>query len=130
MKYHQPKRFKNVARATTGLARNASATKRGYGYRWQQLSKQYRQAHPCCEVLHCYPCNTIAKKGQATTCPTCQQPLRPCGQPTRCTDHIRPVTGPDDPLFFAEHNWEACCWPCHSALTVKEDGGLGRTRKR
>jgi hypothetical protein len=131
MKHHQPKRFHRIARTTTGLDRNASASARGYGWRWQQYTKRRRISHPYCEALHCYPCGLVWKKGHApANCPKCKKEPRICGKPMRCTDHIKPVTGPDDPLFFDERNHESCCWPCHSALTVREDGGLGRSKKR
>jgi hypothetical protein len=128
---HKPIRFSKVARSTTGLDRNASASARGYGYLWQQYTKRRKITHPYCEVIHCYPCNLIWKKGKAPThCPKCQAPTRICGKPMQCTDHIQPVTGPDDPLFHEPSNHESCCWSCHSRLTIQEDGGLGRSKKR
>lgn len=127
MNTHKPHRFHKVARSTTGLSRNASATLRGYNYRWQTYSKNFRLNNPLCEAMHCFPCGEIFKKG-ATTCPKCKQPTRQCARPTECVDHITPVKGPDDPLFFEPSNHEGCCWSCHSRVTVKEDGALGRRK--
>lgn len=125
MKYHKPSRFKNVQRSTTGLSQNASATARGYGYRWQKYTKQYKRDHPYCVALHCYEHNQIFKKGQAQHCPTCKQSLRVCGRPAQCVDHIVPVKGPDDPLFWTPHNHEGLCYSCHG----KVDQRFGRKAK-
>ena len=41
-------------------------------------------------------------------------------------DHIIPVEGPLDPLFWDETNWQSLCHPHHSRKTNAEDGGFGR----
>lgn len=130
MKYHKPARFKNVARSTTGLSQNASATQRGYNFKWQKYAKQYKRDNPYCVALHCYDCNQIFKKGQAQNCPICRAELRVCGRPTQCVDHIVPVKGPDDPLFWDERNHESMCYGCHSRVTIIYDSGFGRSKKK
>jgi 5-methylcytosine-specific restriction protein A len=40
-------------------------------------------------------------------------------------DHIVPVTGPDDPLFWEESNHAALCHSCHSRKTARENRGFG-----
>ncbi len=35
-------------------------------------------------------------------------------------DHVIPVTGPDDPTFWDEDNWQALCAPCHRSKSAKE----------
>jgi len=47
-------------------------------------------------------------------------------EPTTDIDHIVPVTGPDDPLFWREDNHQPLCHACHSYKTATQDGGLGR----
>ncbi|WEG14915.1 HNH endonuclease [Pullulanibacillus sp. KACC 23026] len=51
-------------------------------------------------------------------------------EPSRHTDHIKPVSGPNDPLFWDPNNHQALCVSCHSTKTAKEDGGFGRRKKR
>ena len=74
------------------------AGKRGYGSRWQRLSKEYLQAHPLCVQ--------------------CQKN----GHYTRATvvDHIIPHRG-DRKLFWDPDNWQALCKPCHDRKTFTED---------
>jgi len=80
------------------------AAARGYGYRWQKYSRAFLARHPLC--VRC------RQAGRAT--------------PSECTDHIVPVTGPDDPGFWKPTNHQALCWRCHSVKTMTEDRLLGR----
>ena len=48
-----------------------------------------------------------------------------CHQPSTDVDHIVPVSGPDDPLFWEPTNHQALCHPHHSRKTVRTDGGFG-----
>jgi 5-methylcytosine-specific restriction protein A len=107
--------------------RPESANLRGYNYRWQLYTKRRRREHPICEALHCDRCQRQYNVG-TITCTTCRQPLRGCHQPSTCTDHITPVHGPDDRLFWDERNHQDLCWSCHSSKTAKEDGGFGRRK--
>lgn len=83
-----------------------SSSARGYGYRWEKYSKQYRLQHPLC--VHCL------KRGITTA--------------TECVDHIEPVSGPNDPLFWDPDNHQSLCNTCHGIKTQTEDLGKGRTR--
>jgi len=83
-----------------------SSTQRGYGYRWQKYSAQYRRENPLCVM--CLP-NVIT--------------------PAACVDHIKPVTSADDPDFWNPANHQALCWTCHSVKTQTEDRGKGRVEK-
>lgn len=78
-------------------------TERGYNNRWVKYSKLFRDANPLCK--HC------KAKGYL--------------KPSTCVDHIIPVDGPDDPLFWDETNHQALCHFHHSVKTAKEDGGYG-----
>ena len=80
--------------------RRGSAASRGYGSRWQKYRLQFLQAHPLCV------------KCERTTAAT-------------DVDHIIPVTGPNDPLFWDPKNHQPLCHSHHSEKTAKEDGGFG-----
>lgn len=43
-----------------------------------------------------------------------------CGDPGDVTDHIIPITGPDDPLFWDPENHQTLCENCHNQKTAKE----------
>jgi 5-methylcytosine-specific restriction protein A len=75
-----------------------SAFLRGYGPKWRAYSEAYRKAHP-----RCRPCQA---QGRNT--------------PTDAVDHIHPVTGPSDPLFWKHSNHQPICHSCHSAKTKAE----------
>lgn len=90
-------------------ATRPSACKRGYGRRWQRYSKDRLGRHPLC----------VDPYG------------RHAGRPVAAvaTDHIVPVNGEDDPLFYEPMNHQSLCQSCHSEKTAKEDGGFGRRRR-
>jgi len=75
--------------------RRGTAAERGYGSRWGRYSRQYRNEHPVCMSCH-------RKRSEHT-------------------DHIKPVSGPDDPNFWEPTNHQALCQTCHSRKTALED---------
>ena len=77
-----------------------SASKRGYGSRWQKESKRFLQAHPLC--VHCM------KKSP------------PMYVKATVVDHITPHRGNQE-LFWNRDNWQALCKPCHDKKTLTED---------
>lgn len=81
-----------------------SAAARGYGWRWQKTADGFLRKHPLC--VHC------DANGKITI--------------ARCVDHIVPITGAHDPLFWKRDNWQALCISCHSRKTMSEDFGIGR----
>lgn len=86
-----------VARPARGHSPRGRTAARGYGSAWQRLSEQVRRERPVCEE---------------------------CGiRWSQCVDHVvslaRGGTG-------EAGNLRALCWGCHSAKTVRCDGGLGR----
>ena len=83
-----------------------TAAQRGYDARWQKYSVWYRQRNPLC--VHCLA------EGRLTS-------VEHGGH----VDHITPVTGPDDPLFWDPTNHQSLCTSCHSVKTASEDGGFG-----
>ena len=50
-----------------------------------------------------------------------------CHLPTMEVDHIVPVDGPQDPLFWDESNHQGLCHDCHSRKTVDDGRWKGRT---
>ena len=73
--------------------RRGSAASRGYNYRWQKYVKYYINNHPLCVK---------------------------CKAPADTVDHIIPIKGQDDPLFWDPDNHQSLCIPCHSAKTMAE----------
>jgi len=76
-------------------ARRESASKRGYGHRWQQCRKRILGAQPLC--ISCL------KKGLYV--------------PATLVDHIEPVQSCADPRFYALSNLQPLCRQCHSKKT-------------
>lgn len=83
-----------------------SAQDRGYTSRWARYSRQYRKANPLCVDCHKRGIIKIASH----------------------VDHITPVSGPEDPLFWEPTNHQGLCAACHSRKTAREDGGFGNTK--
>ena len=75
-----------------------SANKRGYGSRWQRVSKAYLRKHPLC-----VKCLAAGRFVTATV-----------------VDHVVPHRG-DPVLMWDEGNWQALCKPCHDRKTGSED---------
>ena len=94
------------ARARTEAAR-PSAHKRGYTRKWAEYSRNRLRLHPLCVD------------------PYQQHPQRVAAATD--TDHIVPVQGPDDPLFWDPSNHQSLCSDCHKHKTAKYDGAFGRT---
>lgn len=85
-------------------AQRGSSTQRGYGYRWQKVSKAFLRAHPLCQ------------------CPECREgELRLL--PAQVVDHIIPHRG-DMTVFWDRKNWQAMNKRCHDRKTAREDGGF------
>ena len=78
-----------------------SSTSRGYGSKWQKVSRQYLQAHPLC--VRCL------EKGKYTK--------------ATVVDHIKPHRG-DPGLFWNPDNWQPLCKACHDKKTWTEDAHI------
>lgn len=78
-----------------------TATQRGYGAKWEHRRKAFLAR----------PENQYCRCG--------------CGGASTDVDHIQAVTGPDDPRFWDETNWQPLAHDCHARKTVLEDGGFG-----
>lgn len=79
---------------------------RGYTSRWDAFAKQIKAERPLCARCQ--------ERGVTTA--------------GYAVDHIRPVTGPDDPTFFDPAAVQVLCRACHSEKTAAEDGGFGNTK--
>lgn len=73
-----------------------SASRRGYGHRWQQARQSWLQEHPLCVE--------------------CEQ----AGRTTAAVivDHRIPHRG-DPTLFWDTNNWQSMCKPHHNAKTAR-----------
>ena len=76
----------------------ASAFRRGYGSKWQRVSKAYLRKHPLCVM-----CLAKGRYVQATV-----------------VDHRVPHRGNYE-LMWSESNWQALCKSCHDRKTGNED---------
>lgn len=104
---HNIENQRNVkAKAKTYDNERGNRHQRGYDSKWSAYSKRYRIKHPLC--LHCEKVGIVKQ--------------------SECVDHIIPVDGPDDPLFWDEKNHQALCHTCHSIKTAKEDGAFGNAK--
>jgi 5-methylcytosine-specific restriction protein A len=100
---NKPKQYRppgSKTRADQQAAYNkkrGSPTRRGYNHRWVKYAKWFlKQEH------------NIVCKGEG------------CERPATEVDHIKRVTGADDPLFWDADNHQGLCASCHSRKTAKE----------
>ena len=77
-----------------------SASKRGYGSRWQKASRLFLQEHPFCAE--------------------CVKDSPPRYVKATVVDHIVPHRG-DQHLFWDKRNWQPLCKKCHDRKTWTED---------
>jgi len=84
-----------------------TAMERGYGPEWRRYRENYIREHPLC--VECL------KEDRYT--------------PTEEVDHIKPVNGPYDPLFWEPTNHQGLCGRHHKIKTAKEDGGFGNKER-
>ena len=75
-----------------------SSSSRGYGSKWQRISKAYLHKHPLC-----VKCLANGKYISSSV-----------------VDHITPHRGNME-LFWNQSNWQALCKPCHDRKTWTED---------
>ncbi len=83
-----------------------TVAQKGYGSRWTEYSKRFRHNNPlCAECLKMGRLTSVEHGGHV--------------------DHIKAVSGPNDPLFWDTANHVSLCRPCHSRKTAQEDGAFG-----
>lgn len=81
-----------------------SSTQRGYGYRWQKVSKGYLKSHPLCVCDKCQGGKFRIRAAEVV-------------------DHIIPHGG-DMKLFWDPDNWQPMAKECHDRKTATQDGGF------
>lgn len=86
-----------------------TAHERGYTYRWQRYRETFLRTSPMCARCIAQGVPQLADRGQ--------------GNPGH-VDHIVPVTGPDDPLFWHVDNHQSLCRDCHRWKTQQADKQL------
>lgn len=84
----------------------ASAAKRGYGRTWREYRAAYLAEHRAC----------VGVKGEHA---------RGCNGLAAVVDHVRPVRGPGDPLFWEPTNHQSLSSACHN-LKSERDGSRAR----
>jgi 5-methylcytosine-specific restriction protein A len=82
----KPFQFKNPARYEQN---RASASERGYNWKWRNYRKNYLRRHPLCNE---------------------------CGQPAKVVDHIEDHKG-NKGKFWDKNNHQALCISCHNKKT-------------
>ena len=93
-----------------------SADDRGYSWKWRNYSTAWRDRHPFC--------GERADGKLSAEHSLCAAEDR--AVPPAVTDHIVPVRGADDPLFWDPANHQSLCAACHNRKTATEDGGFLR----
>lgn len=83
-----------------------SAAKRGYDSQWRKARLGWLRKHPLCAEHE--------RQGYVV-------------QATE-VDHIIPHKGDKDLFWDSTNNWQSLCKSCHSAKTVREDGGWAKGR--
>ncbi|AOM42431.1 HNH endonuclease signature motif containing protein [Xenorhabdus hominickii] len=83
-------------------------TKRGYSNRWSRYRLMYLKTHLLC--VHCLKQN--------------------CYMPATIVDHIIPIQGEADVLFWPASNHKALCQTCHNRKTVQTDPITKAKRKQ
>lgn len=110
-KQHRPPGWKPPAR--THEQRRGSASERGYGWTWTKLSAAFIKRQFAEGIIHCAYC------GQ----------MLPSDRSGVHVDHKIAHSGPRDPLYLDESNWQMLHAHCHSRKTVLHDGGFGKKKR-
>ncbi|EJO2709643.1 HNH endonuclease [Salmonella enterica] len=88
-------------------ARRGSRRERGYSATWDKYRIYYLKHHPLC--VEC------EKRGLYVA--------------AKIVDHIIPINGGGDVLFWPEWNHQALCQACHNRKTVQQDPTTKQNRK-
>lgn len=83
--------------------RRGSSTDRGYGTAWRNYAHAFLMEHPVCA------CG--------------------CNRPATHVDHIVPVDGADDSLFWNSENHQGLTHACHNRKTKRADALLRALRR-
>lgn len=103
-----------------------SSTQRGYGYRWQKVSKGFLKSHRLCQCNECLPKIHTALSEYGLERSAINDLFISLARPelaSEVVDHIIPHDG-DMSLFWDRTNWQAMNKKCHDKKTAKQDGGF------
>lgn len=105
-----PEHAKQVRRSYEAI--RGTSTERGYGSRngWRRYSESFRREFPLC--------GQRPPEAPQTKDSICAAEGRIVA--SELTDHITPISRPDDPLFFDRANHQALCWHCHQVKRSRE----------
>lgn len=101
--HQQSKQLEDRERRALTDAKRPSAAARGYDAGWARYRKWFLRQ----------PENVLCACG--------------CGRPSEEVDHIIPVSGPEDPLFWQGSNHQGLTRACHAAKT-QQDRAKGLTK--
>lgn len=87
--------------------RRGTHTQRGYSSQWAKYRLMYLKEHPLCVMCE--------SQGIYT--------------PAKVVDHIIPIDGDKDVLFWWQDNHQALCMSCHSRKTITTDPRTKEQRK-
>lgn len=99
-------------------ARRGTAAVRGYGSAWARWRRRWLDRHPLCGD------RLDGRSAEHSRC-WAEGRLVPAAE----VDHIRPVSGPDDPRFYDPAAVQSLCRACHSRKTATVDGAFGNERR-
>lgn len=102
--------------------RRLSSSERGYGTAWAKYSLRLRQERVLCELC-------MAAWGIETPCAgqTTTESGRKRSQGV--VDHILPIFGPDDPIFWMVENHEVICNSCNAKKSMAFDGTYAKAKR-
>ncbi|MDC9603511.1 HNH endonuclease signature motif containing protein [Xenorhabdus griffiniae] len=89
-------------------SKRGTRTARGYSNQWGKYRLMYLKANPLC---------VICLKASIYT-------------PATIVDHIIPIDGDSDVLFWPDFNHQSICHSCHNTKTFKQDPITKQKRKR
>ena len=82
-----------------------TSRERGYGTAWDSYSVSHRKRYPLCIACAGRRVNTIIRPGDGRG----------------LVDHIIPIDGAHDPLFWERWNHQGLCRACHGTKTERDD---------
>ena len=88
-------------------SRRGTRTERGYSNRWGEYRRHFLKANPLC--VHCLKAGVYAS--------------------ATIVDHIIPINGGDDVLFWPEWNHQPLCQTHHNQKTTQQDPITKANRK-
>lgn len=115
-KQHRPRA--NQATQHKPPETRGTATQRGYNWQWAKYARQLCQERILCEL--CSECGRLSPV---------VRPEKAGRSVTSIVDHIVPVNGPDDPLFWEPVNHWCLCVACDRWKSIRFDGSYGHTKR-